>query len=985
MHTAGKHRPDGTHESEVCGFNGNGFRVSLVTTIIVPILLKCTCVEGFSSAFCVFSIPALKALETIRGAGGIFRFGLKIALIMLSALLATFGGSWNSRVEVTQQTPMAVRSSVIIGRCRQIGRCRWGSLRVGVRRHLYFAKLRAVEGHDCPHAWGRAWESHSDPDPLLGGGKAVRALAVAERLMRQMTTMLEQMQQIQQHLVSGSEFSHKGKSRQGRKAKQRAKRRVAGSSATSPHHASHGPPNKSSTNHQQTPLQRNQQQPSESQQKQQQQKKQQQQTAAQDNTSHTWADMLKQVGTHERATAPIPPKKLWPGAWEVSPVTLQGPAEEQKKPAVVELKSHEEIQELRDWHAASGSNQPIQAYVIGEGPCQVLVAGRLWPQVADATSVTLGPSDALPRPKASVAVKDGPRADRPTDILRVTVVKAYCDEQIWASVHLAPSLIPAKVLGSEAKHVMRTMAACSYSEESTCLIVVRKDVSTAALHWSVPVGAFVSPHKQSEAGRKPVTWMLRQAGDTDADYFHKVKKIADKEKAALAFRPGGRANLGIRGLAKQTEGMQHPRWAISHCPKGWLDADAMQWAKSCGFSEITHLQQMNKDTWIMRAWPPQGQLQLVMIAESGIVVGPAAAPRRKQAEQPTSKQSAWGAPSEPLHSAGYPPLPVSPPTPVVNGPDHGAEDHPRKRPKAEESDPTKGNKEEPDVEMGGANAAPPEQQGKQSNTSTAEVLPWAGRFEVVECGGQGDCAYTSIAAGLAHHSNHSKQPSSADLQPRGKLQAYLRSCSAKELRGHPEHYYSFVDAHDVERFAAKVATAGEWADSLSLTALANAVSVELVIFAWESKLELWRQYEIKPRQGKIKQRVYLTLREHHYQWLKPVTQQAIQDQQMQPVKPQLLKLNVSCLLRGGGEGEEEVQESECASMLGLSLATSGTSDVASGSASAKRRRLNSKQSVAQSLRAAGVQAARSGGESVGQSADQNGQTSLRLGHHRSSQ
>ena len=88
------------------------------------------------------------------------------------------------------------------------------------------------------------------------------------------------------------------------------------------------------------------------------------------------------------------------------------------------------------------------------------------------------------------------------------------------------------------------------------------------------------------------------------------------------------------------------------------------------------------------------------------------------------------------------------------------------------------------------------------------------QFTVVDCGGQGDCAYLSIAAGLANLVG--KTPDPVDLIPKGKLQAYLRCQAAKELRSCPADYNLIGPSGPI---ASKVADAGHWADSLSLLAL----------------------------------------------------------------------------------------------------------------------------------------------------------------------
>ncbi len=147
-------------------------------------------------------------------------------------------------------------------------------------------------------------------------------------------------------------------------------------------------------------------------------------------------------------------------------------------------------------------------------------------------------------------------------------------------------------------------------------------------------------------------------------------------------------------------------------------------------------------------------------------------------------------------------------------------------------------------------------------------MPGAEFFDVVECGGDGDCAYTSIAAGLADKSK--EKPSPKDLRPGGDLQAQLRCWAAKEIRKHPEKYEAALPTP--EAYALEVAKNGVWADSVSLMALARAVNVELRIWARRDDLP-WQLYELKGSK-KPTGTVWLVLEDYHYRLLRQKTKRA---------------------------------------------------------------------------------------------------------------
>ncbi|CAE7353008.1 unnamed protein product [Symbiodinium sp. KB8] len=92
--------------------------------------------------------------------------------------------------------------------------------------------------------------------------------------------------------------------------------------------------------------------------------------------------------------------------------------------------------------------------------------------------------------------------------------------------------------------------------------------------------------------------------------------------------------------------------------------------------------------------------------------------------------------------------------------------------------------------------------------------------------------------------------SDADLAPAGVLQAHLRVLAAKDLQKHPADY-EYLQG-DVSNEATRIATAGEWADSVSLQALAHATGVELRVWAFDAKRKRWQLHVVMPRcaQGK---------------------------------------------------------------------------------------------------------------------------------------
>ena len=137
----------------------------------------------------------------------------------------------------------------------------------------------------------------------------------------------------------------------------------------------------------------------------------------------------------------------------------------------------------------------------------------------------------------------------------------------------------------------------------------------------------------------------------------------------------------------------------------------------------------------------------------------------------------------------------------------------------------------------------PKGQGGPGNTESCDQpeldiptpMPPSDLFEAVERGGGGDCAFLSIAQCLAAAGN---KPTAADLAPGGKLQAYLRCKASKYMR---EHASDFSHISEASTLTDEIAKPGTWANSVSLTALALELKLQLRIWAWDKALRKWNR------------------------------------------------------------------------------------------------------------------------------------------------
>ena len=107
--------------------------------------------------------------------------------------------------------------------------------------------------------------------------------------------------------------------------------------------------------------------------------------------------------------------------------------------------------------------------------------------------------------------------------------------------------------------------------------------------------------------------------------------------------------------------------------------------------------------------------------------------------------------------------------------------------------------------------------------------------------GEGDCAYIAIAQALTRSNGTASTTKEQDLLPAGRLQAQLRLLAAKEMQAHPADYRIASDSE----IPINTRTAGVWAHSQSLSALASAANVDIYVWAFDQGQ--WTLYHIRPK------------------------------------------------------------------------------------------------------------------------------------------
>eukprot|EP00973_Karenia_brevis_P064860 9007772-Karenia_brevis.AAC.1 len=190
-----------------------------------------------------------------------------------------------------------------------------------------------------------------------------------------------------------------------------------------------------------------------------------------------------------------------------------------------------------------------------------------------------------------------------------------------------------------------------------------------------------------------------------------------------------------------------------------------------------------------------------------------------------------------------------------------------------------------------------------------KVAPFLEKFEEVECGGEGDCAYCAVGRGL-NALPGAQKGKDEDFKPGGKVVAQLRLLTSAEMQKSPSRYGG---KHAAEFDA--VSKKGYAADEGSLTALAQAIKTDIMIWRKNEKSDEWTLY--MPPGGKAKKKtIWLSLRDKHYKWLKPKTEQS--EQETAEMKKGALPYPTPKSLGGGGESEKSADPMQ---LLGLAAAS----------------------------------------------------------------
>ena len=394
------------------------------------------------------------------------------------------------------------------------------------------------------------------------------------------------------------------------------------------------------------------------------------------------------AGLKQRPVAPPPVAfRLAPQGWDCRVRTVSNLRDPLDGPCVIPVYTQAGLDEVRSWATASPPVHPVTCVdFISPAPSQkvlVLVPRAPGPTVRLATLHSLSAQCPGPKP-LSIAVSPelddkALNADAKAPEwanFRLTLAREFCDAERFAAGKARPQALPALLLPKVTVGlIIRTFAVAVYDTELTCLFRVRKADAAAVLESAraLPSGAFLSPQRSQS---HTVTWLQRASGQSASAYLASATEALGKatEHCCLAYRPGGRSNLGIRGSLEATKAVAHngvgtiaPR---HRSPEILVHSEASTWLAEHGFPNPTAVERASSTAWRFRAWSshPAGPIAF----SSGIAVSPAQGRAKKRAVATKLGLAVWGAAALPAAAPEPASQPAAAPkdSSATGAPDH---------------------------------------------------------------------------------------------------------------------------------------------------------------------------------------------------------------------------------------------------------------------------------------------------------------------------
>ena len=321
--------------------------------------------------------------------------------------------------------------------------------------------------------------------------------------------------------------------------------------------------------------------------------------------------------------------------------------------------------------------------------------------------------------------------DRSLATIRLQILKAFLENAKWAEASKQPNDFARRALGPvHSFGVWQQVQAGAHDKREVvleCCARVSSDGKAAILGRSGNAGVFAAD--LANAGPKPLVEWITCGETVGPAYLRLAGNKAAEKKSSLAFRRGGGAALGVRLL--ETDSLTRVcAWRARHIPRSWTPDEVEAALLDVGFTEYSLLSSGHGQVpWLFRAKLADDKGQSALAIQCGKVtvdIEPAAARRRMVDVQAVQVKPARE------HKASLPPsVSVAPSAPTTaTGP-------------AAAPEPMAVDGQAP--QRGRPNSSEKSARDR-SRSNRSKVDPW---FEVIDCGGAGNCFFNCVGASYA--------------------------------------------------------------------------------------------------------------------------------------------------------------------------------------------------------------------------------------------
>ena len=414
--------------------------------------------------------------------------------------------------------------------------------------------------------------------------------------------------------------------------------------------------------------------------------------------------------------------------------------------------------------------------------------------------------------------------EAPLVVFRATLVQSLCTKDKWEAFKRNPASQVFLTFGNKVVH-------STYGwKEAT--VGARKGPPDVILQGFVRVklanqpkvldhlsedGLFIEYLACDDKPKPVVYWIPPMDGEEPREYLARVCKDAKSERATVAHRRGGGVYLGLR-VPKGTHKPQVHAWSLTGAPGNWDAQDVLRCLFEAGVEEVEVIKPPGKK----KGWLIKGIVKDV--SAIGVVA--------IQAEQHTMLLT------RAQHKVDRKVEKVS----LIKGPDKSFNEPLAKRvllPSTPQKAANKANDGVKDDKEDKRERSPRRDKSQEQPIK----MPYAEKYDALDCGGRGDCGYLCIAAALGFDRNEKWESMKPELAARARTvrnDIYKHVSSAR----HEGSYKPFFEANAVggtaEQEAGPVPTnwdawkeatlrPGRWIDGLSILAASKRYGICILV------------------------------------------------------------------------------------------------------------------------------------------------------------